>query len=65
MTAVIEGEVISTEVAVLPPDVQTKVAELRPLDGPAQAARVTAMPTAVVERSSRIVWPEPIEKEAA
>lgn len=43
MTAVIEGEVVGADVAVLPPDVQSRVDELRPLDGAAQAVRVTAM----------------------
>lgn len=43
MTTVIDGEVVGADVAVLPPDVQSRVDELRPLDGAAQAVRVTAM----------------------
>lgn len=40
---VLVGEVVGSDLAVLPPDVETKVNELRPLDGAAQAAQVTAM----------------------
>lgn len=40
---VLVGEVVGSNLAVLPPDVETKVNELRPLDGAAQAAQVTAM----------------------
>lgn len=36
-------EITGTEVAILPPDVQTRVAELQPLDGAGQAAAVTAL----------------------
>jgi len=43
VTVVIEGDVVSSEVELLPPDVQTKVSALQTLDGASQAAAVTVM----------------------